>query len=451
MSAKSKSATRAAAGTSATPVAEDLCFASDRGCMYVNLGSLGSSNAAILAAHHPRVKNQLLAIDTARPPASGEGPVEPPEWQIFLSNPDIKSIARSRRLALLNDGLIPRLEYPQAVTNGAAEVRLFAMIKFAEALSEVRRRLRHLISTVLDDANGRPLHVIVTSSVCGGTGSALIIPAIFLIRDEARRISPGAAVDVSVLGVLPAFFLASSEVQQTDRERLRLEANTAATLREIKYLQTPANSYPLQKALGINPRNPIDIPVITALYLYGSEAGGGTITPAKLTDRLVAAALTLPAVAEIEKNLGNAAGQYWGAFGRPEHAIIAAAADRSVWLPPAIRDLYVESLLADGLAAAVRKPEAEHTDGLMKNFKARLGLGGIEGGIQQALDELAPAEKVTVDPQIGRLSNHEATAHLIGIHQYFKAEVMQRFLAKARSKARELELVVVPQATGQCL
>lgn len=433
----------------AAPAAQEPLTAPHRMALYLCLGSLGSDYAAALAERHPEAKGRLLAIDTARPMVNGRGPADPPEWQVHLPNADVKTLARSRRLALLDDGLIPRLEYPDAVHNGALQVRLFSTIKFAEAIPVVRVRLRHLIGEALDGADGRPLQVVIVSSVAGGTGSALILPVALLVRDEVRRVSPGAAVDVTVLGVLPSFFLASGDVQQTDRERLRLEANAAMTLREIKYLQSAAHAQPLRKALGANGKHRAEAAPITALYLYGSEATGGTLTQAKLTDRLVAAALTQthPGVAEIDRNQGNAAAQYWGAYGSPEHAIVGADAVRSAWLPPAIRDLYVQTLLTEALAAAVRKAEAEQTDGLAANFKARLGLESIEAGIQQTIDELAPSEKVTVDPQIARLSSSKATDHLNAIHRYFKAEVMPQILAAGRSKAREVELVLVPEAT----
>jgi len=449
MSSKSKTTARPASAAGTVMPEQDQKLAPKRVSVFINIGSLGSDFATTLAERNPEIKEKILAIDTARPTAMGQDQVELPAWQLLLPNPDVKKPAQSRQLTLLNDGMIPDLEYPGSASNGAAQVRLFGMIKFAEAVPKVRGRIRQLLGQALRESNGRPLQVVITSSICGGTGSAMILPLALLARDEARMVSFGATIDVFLLAVLPSYFLSNPDVQQTDRERLRLSANAAATLREIKFAQTSSNSLPLQKALGINPRNPITTPPISAIYFYGSEATGGTLTPEKLSDRLAAAALTLthPSLAEIDKNLmSNASGQYWGAFGRPEHSVVAASADRVAWLPPAMRDLYAHSCLTEALNTAVRKGETEQIEGLMRNFKARLGLGGIEGGIQQAIGELVPAGNMAVDPEIAKRSDQQAMTQLTNIQQCFKNEVTPKLVATARAKLREIELVLVPAA-----
>ena len=428
---------------------QEMRFITRPSGVYLFGGSTASDIGMALAERFPEVEDRLLAIDSARPTANGEGPADPPPWQLLLLNRDVKKLARSRSLRILDDGLIPHLEYPESVADGAAEVRLFGMIKFAEAIPAVRRRIRRLIGEALRETNGMPLNVVITASICGGTGSPLIMPLSLLAHDEARRIAPGATVTITVLGIQPSFFLGNSDVQQSDRERLRLEANAAATLREIKYLQTPGNSRRLQEALGINPAALITIPPLESLYQFGSESNGRTLTREKLFDRLLATALSLthPTVSEIDKAMmSNAKGQYCGMYCPPEQAIIAAAADRSAWLPPAMRDLYVLSLQAEGFMSALRKTETAQIEGLMRKFKARLGLEAIEADIQQVIDGITVSEKVTVDPQFARLPDREALRHLTDIFEYFKAEVTPQLVATARSKAREVEAVLIPDA-----
>ena len=444
-----KTGSRSTAADESTQANQGTRFFTQPSGVLIFGGTTASDIGVALAERHPKVEDRLLAIDSARPTANGKGTPEPPAWQLLLLNRDVKTLARSRRLRLLNDGWIPQLEYPESVADGAAEVRLFGLIKFAEAVPAVRGRIRRLIGEALREANGMPLNIVITASICGGTGSPLIIPLALLAHDEARKVAPGASITVTVLGILPSFFLGNSDVQQSDRERLRLEANAAATLREIKYLQTPGNSRRLQEALGVNPTAPITVPPLDALYLFGSESNGRTLTREMLIDRLVATSLSLthPTVSEIDKAMmSNARGQYVGMYCLPEQAIVAAAADRSAWLPPAMRDFYIQSLQANGLASALRKAETAQTEGLMRKFKARLGIEAIEADIQQVIDGLTVSEKVTVDPKFGRQSDREVLHHLSSIYNYFKAEVNPQLVATARSKAHEVEAVLVPEA-----
>src|SRR5262249_17322426 len=100
-----------------------------RMAVYIGLGSLGCVGVEALSERYPEATPHMLGIDTESPKKSGSNPVARPAWRIDLLNEDVKKLAKSRRLPLLDDGLIPSLEYPELVSSGALLVRLFSTIK----------------------------------------------------------------------------------------------------------------------------------------------------------------------------------------------------------------------------------------------------------------------------------------------------------------------------------
>ena len=260
-----------------TPSIQRLSFASV-------LGTTGSRAGEELCRRVPAFRGSVVAIDGEV--HDGEaGYVEPiviPDAPVddFLSK-------RDRIPILAADPLIARTRFPHDTERGAGTCPLIGLLKGAFVLEQhtrqVNRILRRRLSK-LENSSGRLVvdaHIVAAAG--GGVGSALIIPVALTIRDEVRRISPGARCHVIVHLFLAGHF---DDCIADEVIRGKVRANDFSTLLELNWFQNPSHVAPLYELLGCHPQ---PVPTLDKLvpYSVADERGATLSLDRAITDRLI--------------------------------------------------------------------------------------------------------------------------------------------------------------------
>ena len=93
-------------------------------------------------------------------------------------------------------------------------------------------------------------NVMITGSLCGSTGSALVLPLCLYIRDYVRENLPGVSVNITGYFLLPEIF---DPVMCSQTERTMLQINTYAAMREINaFMPAEAGSLPEPYDIGLS-------------------------------------------------------------------------------------------------------------------------------------------------------------------------------------------------------
>lgn len=165
--------------------------------------------------------------------------------EIQRANPFIKIIQTSTKLTVgeylkidthARDSWFPvnAILNNKSLTEGAGQVRAISRLAFDTALRAGRMEPLHEaiqeLYKVQDDEEEQALRVIIVSSLAGGTGSGLILPAAMYIKHYlATHFRQGANITRGFF-ILPEVF---DEVIPGAAERNNLRSNAYATLREL--------------------------------------------------------------------------------------------------------------------------------------------------------------------------------------------------------------------------
>ncbi len=122
----------------------------------------------------------------------------------------------------------------KAVSEGAGQVRAVSRLAFMSTIREGRMNELHNAINTLYKLNGQTteqaLRVIIVSTLAGGTGSGLILPAALYLRDYLQTHYQLSASIVRGFFLLPDVLY---RIIPTESERNNLRCNAYATLREI--------------------------------------------------------------------------------------------------------------------------------------------------------------------------------------------------------------------------
>ncbi|MDR1422198.1 MAG: tubulin-like doman-containing protein [Coriobacteriales bacterium] len=170
------------------------------------------------------------------------------------SNPDIRTVQTSTKATvgeyLENDRHARDTWFPnnailarKTLTEGAGQVRAISRLAFNTTLkSGALTGLHEALDSLLEvekDAEEQSLRVIIVSSLCGGTGSGLILPvAMYLKKYIAQKYSNCAHI-VRGFFIQPDVFF---KVIHGEEERNNLRCNAYATIRELNAFMMKGDS-----------------------------------------------------------------------------------------------------------------------------------------------------------------------------------------------------------------
>ncbi|MDR2454850.1 MAG: tubulin-like doman-containing protein [Bifidobacteriaceae bacterium] len=122
----------------------------------------------------------------------------------------------------------------KVITEGAGQIRAVSRLALNTAhrtgkLEPLHNAIRELYR-LSPERLQQPLRVVVVSSLCGGTGSGILLPMALYINRYIKRELPGIKTITRGFFLLPEVFY--SDVKG-DAERRNLRANSYATLREL--------------------------------------------------------------------------------------------------------------------------------------------------------------------------------------------------------------------------
>jgi len=381
---------------------------------------------------------RLLHIDTAPPKPRGNVSLDALETVLLclrdpseaLSDPDNSHLR----------AWFPEKLKVGTVMNGAAQIRALGRLALHAQPHYVRKQLIDTIGRLTDRGRLRELgkgesideqgaiEVYILASVCGGTGSGLIVDVAQLIKDQLRN-----APSVHICGV----FLLPGPFRQL-AGTARVKSNSYATLKELDYLAAP--HAPVEFSFGAGEGRALLASPFNLIYLVDSVSEHfDTTTDVSHLARQMASLPYLmstpsvgPHVREVLRNLipqletkplvhGKRA--TYASFGFatleiPRASIAAAKAQFETELlgqllansgdVPGLGDLGVE----DGLA----KCRSGHLpEGLMLFLPTdfahpRMGIGKLEEGYAEAVEGVEAFGRKLAEPHLTSLRSSGAKA-----------------------------------------
>ncbi len=196
-----------------------------------------------------------------------------PSERVHAAVPDVYQLWREmEKLPHLKEWVPEGLEETagESITHGAKQCRPLGRLSFFFNYSNIRKAIAHAYSRARDHASrekvsqkgievvGLEPDFYIVCSVCGGTGSGMLLDTAYLIRDIVGREKESPVVAYLIL---PNVF--------DDCDVGRLYPNSYATLMEVDYLLKPKTRFSVQYAEGEPPLSFEGAP-FKAVYLVGN-------------------------------------------------------------------------------------------------------------------------------------------------------------------------------------
>ena len=189
---------------------------------------------------------------------------------------DVISIGRSRTVQeiLSEQGGMAGFEYLEThrdilgnnMSDGAAQVRMLSRFAFetlrGDAAQKIARKVNQIASNKYPDV-GANLYIV--SSVCGGTGSGLILPLAFSLKNYLSQ-QLNRTLLVKAVTLFPDVYALSSDVGMNSKEKRRVRSNAYAFFKEWKtYNDIFRNEYKHKEYLDLLNLKLLDLGSITSL------------------------------------------------------------------------------------------------------------------------------------------------------------------------------------------
>ncbi len=120
------------------------------------------------------------------------------------------------------------------MSKGASQVRKLSRLGFESVNPGEFIKMQNAISKVLAAApHGQTVNLYLVSSVCGGTGSGILLQLAFLLKNYIP-VTHGRSVFVKSVILMPGIFTDSAKISLHNDEKLRVRANAYAFFKEWK-------------------------------------------------------------------------------------------------------------------------------------------------------------------------------------------------------------------------
>jgi hypothetical protein len=264
--------------------------------------------------------------------------VRTPRFQFLLIEADANDLHDRKRQQLFTAGeqidlsgavtrdMIRRLEHnapdthkwwpypfdPQSVTNGCGAVRAAGRLALSRDARTVWDKISQALVTATNIAQARTgqdgvqIKVVLVGSMCGGTGSGILLDLAYMIREIAgggiEGLSPDAPVAISAYLLTPEALLKEPNVRGLIRERVY--SNGYAFLLELDNLNRRngfSASYHGSVTVGPIYQVPFDY-----CYLMGAGNGVGTVPNLDVIENMVADAVFIELASTLAVNASSA-------------------------------------------------------------------------------------------------------------------------------------------------
>jgi hypothetical protein len=242
----------------------------------LNLGFGGTGHEALSQLKSLFIQSQgkvpphvgMLYLDTVSPKGQGEGALSNVE-SVLLQLRDPSEMLRNPENAYVQDWFPQEIKVQTAV-HGAAQIRPLGRLALHAQPERLLTQLGNCLDTLTDRSRLREMEdgnsideqgsfeVYFLSSLCGGTGSGILIDVATILREQLKNVPAARFIGVFLL---PGPFRRRGG---TDLVR----ANAYAALKEIEYLANPRIS--IEFSFGPNRQFTLDRSPFDLVYLVDS-------------------------------------------------------------------------------------------------------------------------------------------------------------------------------------
>ena len=157
---------------------------------------------------------------------------------------DVISIGRTRTVQqiLVEQGGETRFQYLDQhqdilgnnMADGAAQVRMISRFAFETLRGDAAERIANKINKISSNKyTDRGANLYLVSSVCGGTGSGLVLPLAFSLKNYLSQ-QLNRTLLVKAVTLFPDIYALSSDVGMESKEKKRIRSNAYAFFKEWK-------------------------------------------------------------------------------------------------------------------------------------------------------------------------------------------------------------------------